>query len=61
MFISDFIKLYSYADGKERFAILLGTIVGMVSGVSHPLFIYLWCQELDLTIQDMDDLSSHLP
>lgn len=45
--VKDFFKLYDFCDSSEKTLVILGVIVGIISGVAFPVFVYFWGRELD--------------
>lgn len=45
--VKDFFRLYDFCDSGEKTLVVLGVIVGLISGTAFPVFVYFWGKEID--------------
>jgi hypothetical protein len=55
-FMSDFFKIYSYGETKDKVLMVFAVILALGSGVVIPVFVHFWGLELDHMMEDIEDL-----
>lgn len=58
--VKDFIRLYDYCDSSEKGLVVLGVIVGLISGTAFPIFVYFWGKETDHIFNELATISQSL-
>lgn len=58
--VKDFIRLYDYCDSSEKGLVILGVIVGLISGTAFPIFVYFWGKETDHIFNELATISQSL-
>lgn len=56
----DFYDIYKFSGQKQKIIMIFGIILALISGVTFPLFVYVWGKEMDHTIRDADNLANTL-
>lgn len=54
--MADFFKLYSFCGFREKWLIVLGSIIGLVSGTAFSTYIFFWAKEADHVINEFPTL-----
>lgn len=53
-------SLYKFGEPKDKALMVLGILLGLISGVPFPLFVYFWGKEIDNININYNDLSGSL-
>ena len=56
----DFLLLYKLGESKEKYLMVLGILIGMISGVTFPLTVYVWGKEIDHIVENFSNLGDSL-
>lgn len=58
--VKDFFRLYDFCDSGEKALVVLGVIVGLISGTAFSVFVFFWGKEIDHIFNELPTISQSL-